>query len=70
MKKLLCLLLVCFSLPLFAQQYDTVDLGDEVYSFILIAEQKGYCSHLSNVKPYTQKYIMLYKINEIIHLIK
>lgn len=58
MKKLLCLLLVCFSLPLFAQQYDTVDLGDEVYSFILIAEQKGYCSHLSNVKPYTQKYII------------
>lgn len=52
------MLFICLSLPLFAQQHDTVDLGDEVYDFITIAEQKGYCSTLSNVKPYTQKYVI------------
>lgn len=51
---LLCSVLV---LPLFAQTHATVDLGEDVYKFLTIAQEKGYCK-LANVKPYTEQYII------------
>ena len=53
------LIIFCFLIyqSLFSQTNITVDLGDEVYSFLEIAEEKGYCSRLSYNKPYTVKYI-------------
>lgn len=59
MKKFVLLILTFVAvLPLFAQTYDTVDITDDVYSFLIIAEQNGYCERLENIKPYTQKYIV------------
>lgn len=58
-KKLLSIFFFsCLIFPFFAQTYSTVDLGNEVYSFLAMCEQKDYCEKLSNVKPYTESYII------------
>lgn len=66
MKKRLALVSCVFVLAsvLFGQTNNTIDIDDEVYDVLKIAEIKGYCSTLSNVKPYTEKYI-LQKFDEI-----
>ena len=48
------IMLSCFG---FAQTNNTVDITDDVYVLLRTAETKGLCSRLSNVKPYTEKYI-------------
>ena len=62
------LFIFCFFIyqSLFAQTNITVDLGDEVYSFLEIAEEKGYCCKLSYNKPFTVKSIKerLFEIKE------
>lgn len=63
-KHILMIFISFFMFTAFAQQYATVDLGDDVYSFLIIAQEKGYCERLSNVKPYTQKYVITL-LNEI-----
>ena len=57
-KFIISLAFVFFSIELFSQENITVDLEDEVYVFLELAESKGYCSRLSYVKPYTKKYIV------------
>lgn len=58
MKRILCALLCSvILLPLFAQTHTTVDLGEDVYKFLSIAQEKGYCK-LINTKPYTEQYII------------
>ncbi len=49
------IMLSCF---VFAQTNNTVDITDDVYVLLRTAETKGLCSRLSNVKPYTEKYIL------------
>lgn len=49
--------------PVIAQQDEskaniTVDVDDEIYSILLTAQTKGYCKALSNMKPYTERYIL------------
>ena len=48
----------------FAQINNTVLLDDPVYEVLTGAELHGLCTPLSNIKPYTQKYI-LKKLNEV-----
>jgi len=42
---------------LYAQSNNTVDIEDDVYNFLRIAETRGLCDSLSPVRPYTEKYI-------------
>lgn len=54
----------------FADSYNsmaniTVDVNDEIYSILNIAETKGYCKPLASVKPYSESYI-LKKLDEIL----
>lgn len=64
MKKLIILFSSLFIITtIYAQTHVTVDLGEDVYSFLTIAEQKGYCK-LENQKPYTESYI-INRLNEI-----
>lgn len=60
MKKLLVSFVICFifALPVFAQTNNTVDITDDVYSVLQSAELRGLCGPLSNVRPYTQQYIL------------
>lgn len=60
MKKFLLLIasILVFQFSLTAQNYSTVDLGDSVYDFLKISEQKGYCKRLQNTRPYTEDYIL------------
>jgi hypothetical protein len=60
----LCLL-VFMCVSLFAQTYVSVPLEDQVYYFLEQAEQKGLCSPLSGIRPYTQHTIIT-AINEIL----
>ena len=51
------------SFLLFANDYNsmaniTVDLNDEIYSILRIAQTKGYCYALSSNKPYSESYIL------------
>ncbi|MBQ0165610.1 MAG: hypothetical protein KBT02_00700 [Treponema sp.] len=57
-KILTVLMLVCISTALFSQANVTVDISDDVYNFLKIAETKGYCERLPNARPYTQKFII------------
>lgn len=45
-------LLFCFEFA-FAQKNLSVDVDDEIYSVLEIAEMKGFCSFLPGAKPYT-----------------
>lgn len=66
MKKIVLFLIYSFVLTsIFAQTHDTIDLGDDVYTFLTIAQEKGYCK-LDNAKPYTESYVIskLQEINE------
>ena len=36
----------------------SVDVDDEIYNILLNAQAKGYCRPLSNLKPYTESYIL------------
>ena len=56
-KAFLAACIIFFSFTLYAQTNITVDLGDDVYSFLVKAEEKGYCSNLPYAKPYTVKFI-------------
>ena len=56
-KKLFLALILCCGI-LYAQTNVTVSLDDDVYELLQNIELRGYCSHLSAVKPYTEKYIV------------
>ena len=58
--KKLCICISCMSLAfsLYAQSNNTVDIADDIYSFLRIAETRGLCDSLSPVRPYTEKYIV------------
>lgn len=56
MKKKLSLPVLLFCGMLFALTNVTVSLDNDVYSLIKNLEVRGYCSTLSAVKPYTEKY--------------
>ena len=59
MKKILaCLVALFSSICIFAQTNVTVDIDDDLYPFLTMAEQKGYCDRLPNAKPYTEKFIV------------
>ena len=64
-KKFLLCLFVTLSFFMYAQSNNTVDITDDVYDLLINAEMQGLCTNLSNVKPYTEKYIYS-KLNEII----
>ena len=59
----LMMLIIC-STKFFADINNSVDISDTVYDFLQTAELQGLCSSLSNVKPYSEKYI-LEKLDEI-----
>lgn len=63
-KYTILIILSLFCVNLFAQTHSTVDITDEVYLVLQTAEEKGLCQNLSNLKPYTEKYILdsLYEI--------
>lgn len=48
-------LIICTSL--YAQANITVDMGDDIYTFLTNAEERGYCGHLPYNKPYTVNFI-------------
>ncbi len=56
-KKLFLALTLCCGI-LYAQTNVTVSLDDDVYNLLQNIELWGYCSTLSAVKPYTEKYIV------------
>ena len=61
-KKLLKKVLLAFSFisltfSLYSQSNNTVDISDDVYSFLKSAELSGLCGPLSTIRPYTEKYI-------------
>ena len=58
MKKLLLLPVIFFCGILYAQTNVTISLDDDVYILLQNIELRGYCSMLSSVKPYTEKYIV------------
>ena len=60
MKKKISLVLLAFSFfyTLFSQSHTTVDLTNDVYSLLLMCEQKNYCENLSITKPYTESYVL------------
>ena len=45
------------TLSLYSQSNNTVDISDEVYSFLKAAELQGLCGPLATIRPYTEKYI-------------
>ena len=45
------------STSLYAQANITVDMGDDIYTFLTNAEERGYCGHLPYNKPYTVSFI-------------
>ena len=58
MKKLLLLPILFLCGLLYAQTNVTVSLDNDVYNLLQNLELRGYCSALSPVKPYTEKYIV------------
>lgn len=52
------LMLLMTVVALNAQTNVTIDISDDVYGFLKIAETKGYCDRLPNARPYTQKFII------------
>ena len=69
LKKSLFIVFILFiNLSVFAQTNITVDINDEVYSFLQIAEEKGYCKNLPYNKPYSVSFIIntLYEIKDYI----
>ncbi len=67
MKKILAVLMILTvtgASVLSAQTNASVNIDDSVYEILRSAQNKGICSPLSNVKPYTQQYIInkLYEI--------
>ena len=64
-KGLLVLFLLGIAFNAFCQTNSSVDLTDDVYEFLMDAETKGLCKPLSNVKPYSEKYV-LNVLNEIL----
>ena len=58
MKKLISLALILFCGILYAQTNVTVSLDNDVYVLLQDLELRGYCSSLSPVRPYTEKYIV------------
>ena len=51
------LLCLCTTFSLYSQSNNTVDISDEVYSFLNAAELQGLCGPLATIRPYTEKYI-------------
>ena len=66
--KKLCIYISCLGLAfaLYAQSNNTVDIADDIYSFLRIAETRGLCDSLSPVRPYTEKYIVS-KLEQILN---
>ncbi|MCQ2591511.1 MAG: hypothetical protein MJ188_01895 [Treponema sp.] len=66
LKKLVFLMFIAafFSFSLTAQANDTIDITDEVYQFLEMAQLKNYCERLPNTKPYSKNYIITI-LNEI-----
>lgn len=46
------------NVAVFAQSLATVDIGDSVYDYLTIAEQKGYCERLPNTRPFSEATIV------------
>lgn len=65
-KGLLIFVLLSSIFAAFAQTHSSIDITDDVYEILLDAETKGLCTPLSNVKPYSEKYV-LDKLNEILN---
>ena len=58
MKKVFILILLFLSFfNVYSQNHITVDITDDVYTILDMAEVQGLCSKLANSKPYTEKYI-------------
>ena len=56
-KLLLSLICIFISAALYSQSNNTVDISDEIYSFLKSAELQGLCEPLAVIRPYTEKYI-------------
>ncbi|MCR4733984.1 MAG: hypothetical protein K5829_03130 [Treponema sp.] len=68
-KHFITFVMFCFSFMAFAQSNNTVDITDEVYEVLSNIEMRGLCTKLSNVKPYTEKYIVS-KLDEAIEALQ
>lgn len=64
-KGLLVLFLLGIAFNAFCQTNSSVDITDDVYEFLLDAETKGLCKPLTNVRPYSEKYVLTV-LNEIL----
>ncbi|MCR4734780.1 MAG: hypothetical protein K5829_07255 [Treponema sp.] len=66
MKKRVVVIFIALFLTtvLSAQTNNSVDITDDVYEILSTAQLRGLCGSLSNVKPYTESYI-LEKLSEI-----
>lgn len=56
-KKLIFIIFLFATINAYTQTNNTVDVSEEIYEVLNNAELQGLCSRLSNVKPYTEKYI-------------
>ena len=61
----LVLFCVSMTISLYSQSNNTVDISDNVYSFLKTAELQGLCGTLQTIRPYTEKYIVE-KLDEIL----
>ena len=57
-KNVLIIVGIAMCTILAAQANTVVDVGNDVYPFLIDCEQQNYCERLSNVKPYTKNYII------------
>lgn len=56
---------ISITFALYSQANNTVDIKDEVYTFLQNAQTQGLCKNLSPIRPYTEKYIVG-KLNEVL----
>ena len=64
-KFFIILICLCLNFTLFSQSNNTVDIEDDIYTFLRLAETQGLCDSLSPIRPYTEKYIVG-KLDEIL----
>lgn len=61
MKKIIACLVLFFTLSFnfFAQENLTIDMGDDIYAVLEIAEERGLCTHLPGIRPLSLRRIRL-----------
>lgn len=61
MKKVIASIFLLFSLSfcIFSQENLSIDLNDEIYKVLEIAQERGLCSHFSGARPYSLRRIKL-----------